>query len=65
MALDRRRGLPLCARATDRTSVEQIDRTFGHLLPNAADHERGLLDAFDAREAVSAESFGRGLGAGV
>jgi hypothetical protein len=34
------------------------------LLPDAADHERGLLDAFDAREAVSAESFWRGLGAG-
>lgn len=42
------------------TSVEQIDRTYGHLLPDAADHERGLLDAFDAREAGVAESFGRG-----
>ena len=31
------------------TSVEQIDRTYGHLLPDAAEHERGLLDAFDAR----------------
>jgi hypothetical protein len=41
-----------------------FDRTDGHLLPDAADHERGLLDAFDAREAVSAESFWRGLGAG-
>lgn len=30
------------------TSVEQIDKTYGHLLPDAADHERGLLDAFDA-----------------
>jgi hypothetical protein len=28
-------------------SVEQIDRTYGHLLPDAADHERSLLDAFD------------------
>ncbi len=46
------------------TSAEQIDRTYGHLLPDAADHERVLLDAFDAREAVGAESFGRGLGAG-
>jgi integrase len=32
------------------TSVEQIDRTYGHLLPDAVDYERGLLDAFDARE---------------
>jgi integrase len=32
------------------TSVEQIDRTYGHLLPDAADHERSLLDAFDARQ---------------
>jgi hypothetical protein len=29
------------------TSIEQIDRTYGHLLPDAAEHERGLLDAFD------------------
>jgi hypothetical protein len=29
------------------TSVEQIDRTYGHLLPDAAEHERRLLDAFD------------------
>jgi integrase len=29
------------------TSVDQIDRTYGHLLPDAAEHERGLLDAFD------------------
>jgi integrase len=30
------------------TSVQQIDKTYGHLLPDAAEHERGLLDAFDA-----------------
>jgi hypothetical protein len=30
------------------TSIEQIDKTYGHLLPDAAEHERGLLDAFDA-----------------
>jgi integrase len=29
------------------TSVDQIDRTYGHLLPDAAEHERGLLGAFD------------------
>jgi hypothetical protein len=34
------------------TSVEQIDRTYGHLLPDAAEHERGLLDAFDGRSNV-------------
>ena len=32
------------------TSVEQIDKTYGHLLPDAAEHERGLLDAFDAQK---------------
>jgi hypothetical protein len=29
------------------TSVEMIDRTYGHLAPDAEDYERGLLDAFD------------------
>jgi integrase len=31
------------------TSVEQIDNTYGHLLPDAEENERGRLDAFDAR----------------
>jgi hypothetical protein len=37
------------------TSLEQIDKTYGHLLPDAEEYERGLLDAFDARadEAVA------------
>ena len=30
------------------TSVEQIDRTYGHLLPDSIEHVRGLLDAWDA-----------------
>jgi hypothetical protein len=30
------------------TSVRQIDKTYGHLLPDAVEYERGLLDAFDA-----------------
>ena len=30
------------------TSVEQIDRTYGHLLPDSEEYLRGLLDAFDA-----------------
>ena len=29
------------------TSVEQIDKTYEHLLPDSLDRERGLLDAFD------------------
>jgi hypothetical protein len=28
------------------TSVEQIDRTYGHLLPDSIDHARGALEAF-------------------
>jgi len=30
------------------SSVEQIDSTYGHLLPDSEDYLRGLLDAFDA-----------------
>ena len=29
------------------TSVEQIDRTYGHLLPDSEDYLRGLLDSYD------------------
>ena len=32
------------------TSIQQIDKTYGHLLPDAVDYERGLLDAFDAQK---------------
>ncbi|MGH3013162.1 MAG: hypothetical protein ACRDMY_15185 [Gaiellaceae bacterium] len=42
------------------TSVEMIDRTYGHLAPDAEDYERSLLDAYDAKT----ETFGRGLGTG-
>jgi hypothetical protein len=31
------------------TSVEMIDRTYGHLALDAEDYERDLLDAYDAR----------------
>jgi pilus assembly protein TadC len=31
------------------TSVGQIDKTYCHLLPDAAEFERGLLNAFDAK----------------
>jgi integrase len=30
------------------TSVQQIERTYGHLLPDAIERGRGALDAFDA-----------------
>jgi hypothetical protein len=30
------------------SSVEQIDRTYGHMLPESEDYLRGLLDGFDA-----------------
>jgi hypothetical protein len=33
------------------TSVEMIDRTHGHLAPDAEELERGLLDAYDIRMA--------------
>jgi hypothetical protein len=37
------------------TSVEQIDRTYGHLLPDSVDRARAALDAYGAsREAVAA-----------
>jgi integrase len=36
------------------TSVEMIDRTYGHLAPDAEEYERGLLDAFDNNSAASA-----------
>jgi integrase len=34
-------------------SVEMIDRTYGHLAPDAEDYERGLLDAFDSAASKS------------
>jgi hypothetical protein len=32
------------------TSVEQIGKTYGHLLPDAVEYERGLPDTFDAQD---------------
>jgi integrase len=40
------------------TSVEMIDKTYGHLLPGDADYERGLLDTFDARTEASGHLSG-------
>jgi integrase len=34
------------------TSLQMIDRTYGHLAPGADDYERRLLEAFDAGESV-------------
>ena len=31
------------------SSVEQIDRTYGHMLPESEEYLRGLLDLFDMR----------------
>jgi hypothetical protein len=31
------------------TSLEMIDKTYGHLSPDADQYELGLLNAFDAR----------------
>jgi len=36
------------------TSVEQIDRTYGHLLPDSEEYLRGLLDDFDGAAKISA-----------
>jgi hypothetical protein len=45
------------------TSVEMIDRTYGHLAPDAEEYERTLLDAYDAKS----EAFGHksGIGSGL
>jgi len=29
------------------SSVDQIDKTYGHLLPDSEEYLRGLLDTFD------------------
>ena len=35
------------------TCVEMIDRTYGHLAPDAEEYERGLLDAYDETQATT------------
>jgi integrase len=42
------------------TSVDMIDRTYGHLAADAEDYERGLLDAFDARYGHGLDTVGEG-----
>ena len=39
-------------------SVQQIDQTYGHLLPDSEEYLRGLLDAFDDVYGLSADSAG-------
>jgi len=41
------------------TSVEMIDRTYGHLALDAEDYERGLLDAYDSRSTSISPAPGR------
>jgi hypothetical protein len=36
------------------TSVEQIEKTYGHLLPDALDRGRAALEAFDTAAALAA-----------
>jgi hypothetical protein len=38
------------------TSVDMIDRTYGHLAPDAEDYERALLDVYDCKAASAASS---------
>ena len=35
-----------------------IDATYGHLAPDAEEHERALLDAYDSKK----QAFGHGVG---
>jgi integrase len=37
------------------TSVDMIDRTYGHLAPDAEEYERNLLDRFDERPTAARE----------
>ena len=41
------------------TSVEQIDRTYGHLLPDSLDRARTALDVFIAVVTNTKEEHGR------
>ena len=40
------------------TSVQQIDQTYGHLLPDSEDYLRRLLDAYDGVHGLNADSAG-------
>jgi hypothetical protein len=40
------------------TSLQMIDRTYGHLAPGADEYERELLDRFDGRSAANGRCVG-------
>jgi hypothetical protein len=40
------------------TSIEQIEKTYGHLLPDALERGRLALEAFDASSALRHEEIG-------
>jgi integrase len=40
------------------SSVDMIDKTYGHLLPDSEEYLRGLLDIFDATTAVTEDANG-------
>jgi hypothetical protein len=46
------------------TSFEMLDKTYRHLLRDAASCGRTALDAFDAAQEAESESFGRGVDVG-
>jgi integrase len=46
------------------TSVQMIDRTYGHLAQDAEDQDRDLLDAYDAASIGRGHDVGRADGAG-
>ena|GEM_PF-6616358 len=41
------------------TSIEQIEKTYGHLLADALERGRVALEAFDAKSGERGESHGR------
>ena len=47
------------ARPANGNLGRAIDKTYGHLLPDAVDYERGLLDAFDAKSGDVWAGIGR------
>ena len=41
------------------TSVAQIDKTYGHLVPDSEEYLRGLLDTYDANGLATGCSLGK------
>jgi hypothetical protein len=40
------------------TSVRMIDATYGHLVQDAEDHDRGLFDAYDGQSGARGRAVG-------